>query len=966
MTLPKAGFFRRIYSAINPSPVSVEVAIEIDDDGVVRLTPEFALRNQPLDLGSFPIGADTRENLNGHRVLISPEVRRVLALTNGQQQRLAASKAAEIIETLRERKIPLKTSRGDINSLLQNGCWQTKLELGPERSLTVNAELTLPNGTVIEAPERIAEGMAGDGYFATNGVIVRAAKTGTVADRVLPRATAGPHILTGDDVPEFVGAVRNMDPGSAAILQDEELASLGIARADQQGRCIDITGNDQAISVAPQITSNYGNVQVAVDPKDVRAAISNDEKWVSTTTGWTEANPELLTEVEAETERLEAQYGDLSALSGAKIPEFLEAAHEINASSSSPWNAYVSEEVKGAHKLVDIPSSVQFEIGVYDDADQSMLTLSPIYNHQRFQLSHEQVHERLSNGEKWERSGSSWVKLDPEKHDRIEGAVAKQKMVRRNGGFAFSAARREEVIQLFSLIGSVQHGEAYAEFLLKLADFQRIEETPPPRGLRAACELRSYQQHGYNWYVFLRRYGLNGILADDMGLGKTLQTLAAIARAKEVSDKRMPSLVICPTSLVTNWKEEVEKFFDNLRPLAYVGSKSARELLLFRQIQRTDIVITTYGLAVNDHAALSKIPWRYLVVDEAHNIKNPSTNRTKAIKTIPAQHKLALTGTPIQNHVGELWSLFDLVMPNYLGKRASFEKKYVKPLRGNIAAPDNQRLATHLKERINPFILRRLKKEVATELPDKIEVPIHVELKPAQVTLYKALRDDAEFKKMIKSVEQKGASRSGLQILAMYAKARNICNHPLIEHDRENILTAKVGDSGKLEALEELLEEVVEGDHRCLIFCQSTMMLDILSVHLSKWNCEHLRIDGGTKNRQELVNQFNGDHSITAFLISTKAGGTGLNLTGADTVIFYDHDWNPANDRQAEDRAYRIGQTMNVTVYHLISKGTIEDRIIERQRLKEGVADSIIGVDEQGFKDITREQLLGLFEYSPE
>jgi SNF2 family DNA or RNA helicase len=373
------------------------------------------------------------------------------------------------------------------------------------------------------------------------------------------------------------------------------------------------------------------------------------------------------------------------------------------------------------------------------------------------------------------------------------------------------------------------------------------------------------------------------------------------------------------------------------------------------------LVVTSYDIARRDYKLLNQIPWLYVIVDEGHNIKNPDAKRTKAIKAIRGQHKLALTGTPIQNKLEELWSLFDFAMPGFLGSRRGFRKKYGCYDQINWDAvqqgPDN------LKDRIRPFVLRRLKENVAKDLPPKILVDQKVELSPLQVDLYKRVLASADYRRVFEEIDAKGVQRAKVLILKVFTTLRAICNHPALAKEEYQGTSVNYDDSGKLECLKELMEEIADGEHRALLFCQSTKMLDIIEGFFRQWRYKTLRLDGDTPPplRPELVREFNGNESLQCFLISTRAGGTGLNLTGADTVIFYDHDWNPANDNQAQDRAYRIGQTKPVTVYRLISQGTIEEKILHRQELKQTLADEIIGVDEVGFKELGREELLSLF-----
>jgi SNF2 family DNA or RNA helicase len=452
-----------------------------------------------------------------------------------------------------------------------------------------------------------------------------------------------------------------------------------------------------------------------------------------------------------------------------------------------------------------------------------------------------------------------------------------------------------------------------------------------------------------------------------MGLGKTLQTLTVIERARELSQSQLPALIICPASVMLNWHSEVQKFLHRSEVVVYHGSSRQGLLRRIREVVRPSnrsrsslYVITSYDTARIDCDELNRIPWLYVVVDEGHNLKNPDAQRTRAIKTIAGQHKLALTGTPIQNKLEELWSLFDFAMPGYLGNRSAFRQRYSSGTRVNWTAVEQT-----LKPRIKPFYLRRLKADVAKDLPEKIIVDTSVELTPRQVKLYKQAISGTEYRKLVQELDAKGVGRSQPQILAVLTKLRNICNHPVLLENDWGPSDAEVEESGKLDYLKELMEEVIESDHRALLFSQSTRVLDIVEHHFADWGVRSLRIDGSTPptRRASLAKEFNDNDAVHCFLLSTKAAGTGLNLVGADTVIFYDHDWNPANDNQAMDRAYRIGQTRNVSVYRLISKGTIEEKILERQKLKQTLADVVIENDEHGFKDLTKEELLDLFRF---
>ena len=322
-------------------------------------------------------------------------------------------------------------------------------------------------------------------------------------------------------------------------------------------------------------------------------------------------------------------------------------------------------------------------------------------------------------------------------------------------------------------------------------------------------------------------------------------------------------------------------------------------------------------------------------------------------------HKLALTGTPVQNSVTDLWSLFDYLLPGYLGTHSVFRATY--PMLFNTAETTFGDQSGKLQARVRPFVLRRLKQDVAKELPDKLVIDRPVELSKEQRRLYKELLEGREVKDLKASIARDDY-RSQSFIFPMLTKLRLICNHPVLHTQK---VEWTVAEASKLDSLQDLLAEVVEGGHRALIFSQFTKMLDLIQHCLPEWNVPFLRIDGSTPDsrRQGLVDTFNSDQSYSCMLLSTRAGGLGLNLTGADTVIFYDHDWNPANDEQAQDRAYRIGQTRNVTVYRLITKGTIEEKMLLYQTRKKALSQALVAVDEQGVKNLTREELIGLFTF---
>jgi len=648
-------------------------------------------------------------------------------------------------------------------------------------------------------------------------------------------------------------------------------------------------------------------------------------------------------------------------LHGAEIPAFL----ELLGSHAAAVGAIVrGPGVAETHRIIGAAATTDFRVAVVERDGQSLFRIDPIHRHERFQVGHDEAFAAHAGGERWIRRRGAWIPIDGERVAAINRTAASLGLTLVGEGFEFPAADRERVLGAFATLGGIRPTEAFGHFLACLADFDQIEEVPLPANLRAGVQLRPYQRHGVNWLCFLQRFGLNGILADDMGLGKTLQTLAAVERVRETGAARLPVLIICPTSVMLNWRSEIGKFLEHSETLLFHGPARGRQVerLTAAADAPADspglFVITSFDCARIDHDTLNRIPWLYVIVDEGHTIKNPDAQRSKAIKTIPARNKLALTGTPIQNKLEELWSLFDFAMPGFLDSRAAFRRRYTSNSRVDWPAVNDQ-----LIPRIRPFVLRRLKSAVARDLPEKIIVERQVPLTPLQVTLYNAVRDSIEFRQMREAVERNGVARSQTHIFAALTKLQNICNHPCFVSGRAAPRSALPADSGKLDLLQELIEEVVDGGHRALIFSQSTRVLDLIAHWFGQWGVTSLRIDGSTPalDRAKLTDSFNADASIDAFLLSTRAAGTGLNLVGADTVIFYDHDWNPANDAQAMDRAYRIGQTRNVTVYKLVSRGTLEEKILARQSEKLSLAEGVIGADAGGFKDLSRDELLDLF-----
>ena len=481
-------------------------------------------------------------------------------------------------------------------------------------------------------------------------------------------------------------------------------------------------------------------------------------------------------------------------------------------------------------------------------------------------------------------------------------------------------------------------------------DFKNFEhlEFPIPNSLEST--LRTYQKVGFNWLKVLAHYGFGGILADDMGLGKTLQVIAILLSEKE--ERTLPSIVVAPTSLVYNWQSEINKFAKGLKTEALVGLPSKRkELLNEMKENKIDVYITTYDTLKRDIAQYEGKTFRYIIADEAQNIKNPSTQNSKAIKRLAGEVCIALTGTPIENSISELWSIFDFIMPNYLYSHSKFVTHYETPI---VKNEDKQKIR-ELKKQIAPFILRRLKKDVLTELPDKTETTLFAEMFEEQRKMYTAhlLQAKEEFEGYIQANTY---SSNQLKILSLLTRMRQICCDPslFIENYSKG--------SGKLELAIETIQAAIESNHRILLFSQFTSMLSIIKDRLEKENISYFYLDGSTtaKERLEMSNRFNqGEKEV--FLISLKAGGTGLNLIGADMVIHYDPWWNPAVMEQASDRAYRFGQLNKVQVYNLVAKDTIEEKIMQLQEKKKNLVDNVITEGSNFITKMSKEDIAELF-----
>lgn len=515
-----------------------------------------------------------------------------------------------------------------------------------------------------------------------------------------------------------------------------------------------------------------------------------------------------------------------------------------------------------------------------------------------------------------------------------------------------SKLQAARLLELEAATGATQlrwyGGEKLKKLAEKLTQFKQIEPVKVPEEFKG--QLRSYQAEGLNWLQFLREYEFGGILADDMGLGKTIQTICHLAVEKAAGRCKKPSLIIVPTTLMFNWSSEIERFAPHLKTLMLHGSQRK---LSFAMMADYDLIFTTYALLKHDKDNLLQQEFYFLILDEAQSIKNFKSLTTQIVQQIRAQHRLCLTGTPMENHLGELWSLFHFMMPGLLGNEKTFNSLFRNP----IEKQNNQERRQHLNRRVAPFLLRRTKKEVVKELPEKNHILQQIELEDEQRDLYETVRVTLQ-KKIRDEIAKMGFARSQIVILDALLKLRQVCCDPRLLKTNSS---KKIMRSAKLELLMTMLSSLLEEGRRILIFSQFTEMLGLIESELNQEKIPFVQLTGKTKDRATPVKQFQ-EGKVSLFLLSLKAGGTGLNLTAADTVIHYDPWWNPAVEDQATDRVHRIGQDKAVFVYKFIAKGTVEEKIMEMQQNKRALMEGLFSETNNNHSHLTEQHLQTLFE----
>ncbi|MFA5043062.1 MAG: SNF2-related protein, partial [Kiritimatiellia bacterium] len=614
------------------------------------------------------------------------------------------------------------------------------------------------------------------------------------------------------------------------------------------------------------------------------------------------------------------------------------------------WKVEFNGSVK---PFMDSLESAMPVVHVQDDADAGWFDVGFAFEDGQGQsLSESEIQRALLKGDSFIRKGGRTILLD-------SGAIESARDIfadcaggegARAGTFRLDGVYAAYIKSSLDALEGIDV-EARPEWLEKIRGQESGKLVLEPAALPPDLEqiMRPYQKEGVAWLRFLEQNKFGGILADDMGLGKTLQALAWLGLARRhASAEGKPALIVCPSSLVDNWAEESARFTPRLRVLVMSGGERHAK---WSDLGQADIVVTSYALLRRDIELLAALDFAAIVLDEAQHIKNRSTQNAQATKRLKAVHRLVLTGTPIENSVADLWSIMDFLMPGYLGPYERFRAGYEAPIAQGDAAGEAAQLK--LRRKLRPFMLRRLKQDVAKDLPPKIEKLATCVMTRDQQLVYKNLLQASQ-RKISDLVARNGFQRSRMEILVTLLRLRQTCCH--LELLKLKDLDSQY-PSGKLDLFCELLDEAIDGGHRVLVFSQFTAMLAILKRELEKLGLTYSYLDGATQNRLAVVKEFNTNRSIPVFLISLKAGGTGLNLTGADMVIHFDPWWNPAVEAQATDRAHRIGQHRTVYSLKLITKDTVEEKVLAMQRRKQSVIDATLADDEQVMQKLTWEDV---------
>ncbi len=595
----------------------------------------------------------------------------------------------------------------------------------------------------------------------------------------------------------------------------------------------------------------------------------------------------------------------------------------------------------GATEISDREGKVKFEIKTVSD----WLEVKPVYENSKGKLLDLQIDSELLEGN-IVKVGDGYTVLTQEEKEKLENILK----------LSEGDSSKIKVKKLhYSLIDSLYSDlvksstkdiKRLKKIFENLNDYSGIENYQLPKGFRG--DLRDYQISGYNWLYFLRSYGINGILADDMGLGKTVQTLALLQKVKE-EQKKLSVLLVVPVTTMFNWEIEIKKFTPELSFTRHAGAKRNKDE---NELFRSDILLVSYQTLRIDIEFFKSVNFDYIILDEAQYVKNPNSQVFKAVKVLNSKHRISLSGTPVENSTIELWSQMDFLNPGVLGTLKQFKMFFVKP----IEKDGNVELIKRLQKIVFPFILRRKKEDVLKDLPEKEEVVLYSEMGKKQEAIYNEYKSGVR-QRLEKTLDEKGVNRSAIEIFDALLRLRQISLFPELVDE-----SFKGYESAKFELLKEMVGEIIQEDHKIIIFSQFVKSLKIMKSYFDNQNIDYSYIDGSTKNRQSEVEKFQNGDKRKVFLISLKAGSVGINLTAADYVFLFDPWWNPAVEAQAIDRSHRMGQKNKVFAYKMIVKNTVEEKILELQESKKQLVNELITEDKNFFKSLSRKDVLNLFE----
>jgi superfamily II DNA or RNA helicase len=914
---------------------------------------EYRMTVRPASITVTPVVAGTRSAVPindalGAFNMVSIDERplfRALArnMNRGQPTtaELRGEDAAEVVEMLSDRRVLLEPASMELR--FANEALKPRIELDPASgdSLRVRVVFYLESNKRRFALSSGAwfEGTPGWQIDTTEGVARPVSELVTPA--WLQRLYRSPAMVQShEDLPELLG---ESIPRVAALLGAELPDLSSVADLVDQKPRFELKANGDLIDARVRLYVRYEDQEFDVPPDDFPSPLA----FLPPKSG--QGRPRVVRrDVGAEMAGVQAllnQNFEVSESGEELVASGDEAiAFWTNGIGELPedWDRFIPDD------LVDVTireESVTPQMRVSSGVD--WLNLDMKFESGGAVVREEELRACLEHGRRLvQLEDGSYAPIDPEK---VGDVLTRMAEIYATAGMKdkLPLSQAGRVQDLLKMVQNAKVSASAKTLFAKIEDIDEIPSVAKPRTLKA--DLRPYQKDGFSWLVFLHELNSGGILADDMGLGKTVQAIALLLWAKS-KYKRKLNLVVAPTSVVPNWEREIAKFAPGLKTVVWQGPNRSQRA---PELEKADVMITSYALLRRDEELLQALDLRYVILDEAQHIKNPMSQTARSAKKLSSERRLALTGTPIENRLSELWSIFDFVSPGLLGTLKTFEERIARPIdRGDMDT------AQRLRGTIKPFVMRRLKRDVAADLPDKIEQEMIVPLAEEQSKLYKQVLGQVR-KSVLSEVEKKGVSKAQIQILAALTRLRQVACDPRLMKLPDTDFDAD--DSGKLGALREIIDEAIDGNHRVLVFSQFVSMLDHIRAALDTDGVQYEYLDGSTKNRIDRVDRFNEDTNVPVFLISLKAGGTGLNLTGADTVVHFDPWWNPAVEDQATDRAHRIGQTKNVNVYKLIAAGTVEEKILELSAKKRELVSNVLSTEGSPLKGLTKADVENLF-----